>query len=181
MRTDAIFGWGLFFVGFLGAAATACPKPRLWPVFSIALVVSMVGALIARGAARKQAMESSTATLSIDGKEQTREALPLLEFMAERLSTMTPLDDPDATKEAIEALQYSLIAPFVAERRRYLAEFGPVVFAHFFSSFARAERGINRSWSAIVDCHPKEASASIATAQQALGEAVQVLHDEAGI
>lgn len=167
-------GWMMFTVGFLAAAATSMRMPPLWSWFVPALVLSVIGACIARKAAHGAHAETTPNQKS--GEERT--ALSLLQSMLDQVDAVASLEESDAIKRGIEDLQVGLIATFVAERRRYLKDFGPVVFAHFFGAFARAERNVNRAWSATVDGHAVEAATSFGYARRSLEESISVLKSE---
>lgn len=173
MHKDTLIAWFLFILGFFVAAATAMPIPPRWGLFAVALAVSLVGALLARRAAARHA-RGGTGT----GAAAHVEAMPALRRIAKALEAIDPDGDGESFKKAIEHCQLELIPPLVAERRRFLHEHGPVVFAHFFGAFARGERFVNRCWSALVDEHRDEARSSLERARQGLAEAVRVLEEE---
>ena len=173
MHKDTIIAWTLFTIGFFVAAATAMPIPPRWGIFAGALAVSLVGALLARRAAARHARGGAGS-----GAVTHVEAAPTLRRIAKALEAIDPDGDAESFKLAIEHCQLELIPPLVAERRRFLHEHGPVVFAQFFGAFARGERFVNRCWSALVDEHRDEARSSLERARLGMAEAVQVLEEE---
>ena len=175
MNRMSYIGWAVFMVGFLGASATAMPNPPLWMVFVPCVVVSAVGAVVARQAEaaahhESEADEGVVCSLGSPGA--------LLSGIAEGLDAIDLDAGYDAAKAAIEHVQLDLVAPFVEGRRRYVAEVGPVVFAHFFGAFARGERNLNRTWSALVDDHLPEARTSLEQARVSVAEALRLLKSE---
>ncbi len=172
MTTKELIGWILFTVGFLVAAATAMPKPPMWNIFVPALVLSMVGALIARFASQGHNEDHKELQGDTDAKS-------LLDKMVKAIEAIDGKADEQTVQAAIEDIQFSLIAPFVELRRKYLQEFGPVTFAHFFGAFARGERNVNRAWSALIDGHREELGNSLVQARASMAEAGRILREEA--
>jgi len=171
------FGWVMFSMGFLAASATAMHHPPLWKGFVPALLLSFVGAGVARSGAHGAHVDTAA-----DGKDAvggSRDAAVLLRAMVDELDRLDAKAGYDSVKQAIENLQYCLVATFVDERRRYLADYGPVVFAHFFGAFARGERNLNRAWSALVDGHQDEVLESLRKARAAMTESLTILEQEA--
>ncbi len=175
MSNKESFGWMMFTIGFLAAAASSMRIPPLWSWFVPSLVISFIGAYIARIGAHG----SHTEAPDEKAKGEIREAQPLLENMLQEVVAIDPKGKQDTVKASIEKLQYGLVATFVGERRRFLQKYGPVVFAHFFGSFARAERNINRSWSALIDGHREELAISLDYAKTSIEQSLKALKEEA--
>lgn len=176
-RKQELIGWAVFMVGFLTAAATSMRKPPLWSVFVPALIVSVVGALMARHFAALAQADSAEAAKAAKSEEGgvPREAGPMLDAMLEALGAIDPDGDTEDIQGKIEALQQGLVTDFVEERRSFLLAFGPIHFSHFFGAFAKGERNINRAWSALVDEHQPEMKHSLELAVSALEEAREQL------
>ena len=172
-KTESL-GWMMFTVGFLAAAATSMRIPPLWSWFVPSILLSFVGAYVARIGAHGSHVEPEDTK-----KTEIKEAAPLLEGMLKAVVAINPKGRPESVKDSIEKLQFGLIATFVGERRRFLQKYGPVVFAHFFGSFARAERNINRAWSALIDGHREELAISLDYAKSSIEQALTALKEEA--
>lgn len=175
MNRMSYIGWAVFMVGFLGASATAMPNPPLWVLFVPCILISGVGAVVARRAEAASHHESEADEGVVCSLGSPR---ALLKGIAEGLAAIDLDAGYEAAKTAIEHVQLDLVAPFVEGRRRYLAEVGPVTFAHFFGAFARGERNLNRVWSALVDDHLPEARTSLDQARVSIAEALRLLESE---
>ena len=175
MNIVQLTGWQLFFVGFLVAAATAMPSPPLWGYFGAGMVLAIAGALMARkgAAGRHEDGSAGSGTGCADAEV-------MLASIRKEVEELASIGDGGELKERIEALQFGLIADFVAQRRRFAHEYGPVRFARFFGAFARAERNVNRAWSALVDEHRPEVDASLAEAVRSLERSISCLAKEDG-
>jgi hypothetical protein len=175
-RKNELIGWAIFMVGFLTAAATSMRKPPLWSVFIPGLILSVIGAMKARkSAALAQADQGDKGE---DASGTSLEAKPMLEAMIKELEQIDPNGNPEVIQAGIEHLQEGLIADFVEERRAYLVAHGPIHFAHFFGAFARGERNLNRSWSALIDGHLPEMRSSLQASQKAMEESLELLGEE---
>ena len=172
-KTESL-GWMIFTVGFLAAAASSMRIPPLWSWFVPSIVLSFVGAYVARLGAHGAHVEPEE-----NEKAELKEAKPLLEGMLKEVGAINPKGTTEEVKEGLEKLQFGLIATFVGERRRFLQKYGPVVFAHFFGSFARAERNVNRAWSALIDGHREELAISLDYAKSSIEQALIALKEEA--
>ena len=175
MSQKESLGWVMFTIGFLAAAASSMRIPPLWSWFVPSLILSFAGAYIARTGAH-----GSHAETTGDKKANEKfEAGILLQKMLDEVVAIDPNGKLDDVKKAIEDLQFGSIATFVGERRRFLQKYGPIVFAHFFGSFARAERNVNRAWSALIDGHREELAISLDFAKSSISEAMKALKEEA--
>ena len=168
MNQKEQLGWTLFTIGFLVAAATAMRIPPLWEAFVPGIIMACGGALIARQGALGNA-DGSDEELALDTRYLP---LTLATSMIRNLSRIDDHTNERTAKEIIEEVQNGDVVHFVEQRRAYLKEYGASSFAQFFGSFAKAERNVNRAWSALVDDHRPEMIASIGLAKKALNEVV---------
>ena len=164
------------------------PGARLSGWFSVAGLPFLLGlGLIALGGglARKQQAQTATGPTQ-DGAVADGEAPGPLDFGALLASTQAavaalgedmagqdaPADaDFDAAQARVEDLQAEKLELLVDARDRVQARLGMAGFAAVFGPLSAGERNLNRVWSALVDRHWPEASASAVTSAAFLAEA----------
>jgi len=168
MNQKETLGWTLFTFGFLIAAATAMKIPPMWSAFGPAIVMACGGALIARSGATGGSGDTDEDAVF----DEKLNPVTLAKSMIKELSRIEEHIKPSTAQEVIEGLQAGEIATFVDQRKVYMTEYGPESFANFFGSFAKAERNVNRAWSALIDEHPPEMHKSVDRAIRALGEVI---------
>jgi hypothetical protein len=172
MNQKEQLGWTLFTVGFLVAAATAMKLPPLWEAFVPSIIMACGGAIIARSGAMGGAHDEDMAS----GIELN--PVDLAKAMIKNLSRISGTTSPEKAKEIIEEVQNGDVADFVDQRRIYMKKYGPAKFAHFFGSFAKGERSVNRAWSALIDDHPQEMHDSLRRAANAFREVISSFDGE---
>lgn len=163
------------------AAVTAGPGERLsaWAgasglPFLGGLVLVVAGAVLSRVAAKEALSEEPEA-----GEAGPVDFAALLdELVADVAALGAAMDDPpeDAagfatTQARLEDIQREKVDRLVAAGPRVQLRIGLDGFAAVFSPLSAGERKLNRAWSALVDHHWPEASASVAAASAALVEA----------
>lgn len=101
------------------------------------------------------------------------EAHRLVGELARELAALEGRDDLDAAAlhRAVDALIADRCFPIVAARESIQRELGRSGFADFMSTFAGADRTLNRAWSAAVDGHAHEANECIRLARELCDEA----------
>ena len=80
--------------------------------------------------------------------------------------------------EGVAELQRTHVAAFVDARDKLVAEFGIGGMAELMDQFSRAERQINRAWSAACDGHEEEALLSVQAARPLLDAPLEKLQKE---
>ena len=171
MSSTEALGWLLFTIGFLAAAVTAMRIPPLWSWFLPFLFLSFAGAYMARVGAGG----SHDDTVEAIVHSEPRDAETLLKSIEAALNEIDTNGEEEYIKARIEALQYGALASFAEERRRFLQRYGPRCFASFFAAFARAERNVNRAWSALTDGHRGEMETSLKYAKASVVESLASL------
>lgn len=137
----------------------------------------IVGALLARGAARRDTEDDSTGARVADGGPVDFAAL-LREIAAEATSLAAVADACtttqafDALRARVQKLQTEKVERLVAARQRVERRYGLAGFAAIFSPLSSGERLVNRSWSALADHHAPEAANSLRAASSAFEEAL---------
>jgi len=103
------------------------------------------------------------------------EALQELEARVEELATRADELDAEAIHEAVDALLLGPVYTLAEGRNSIRNAHGGRVFATVMDDFARAERRLNRAWSAAVDGYVDEARNSLRIALPSLREARESL------
>ena len=166
-------------------AAVASPGERLSSWFGVAglpflggLLLVLAGATLSRVEARRAVQEqpSGGAGGAIDFGEALRSLRDDVHALSEVFAAGLPADDDkDSAQGRLEALQREQIARLVEAGPRVQLRYGLDHHARIFGPMAGAERKLNRAWSALVDRHVPEASASVAAAAAALDGACEAL------
>ncbi len=151
--------------------------------YAAGLVLIVLGALLSRraqaAASRGDAGPSRKGAAPLDFGVALREITETVAAMAaEAEAQAAPTQaDFDALKARLDALTLSHIEPVVEARDRLKARYGVAGFAAVFGPLSAGERNVNRAWSALVDQHWPEATASLGTAAAYFGEARRELDE----
>ena len=153
--------------------------------FLLGIILLSVGAVFARKEARAEALghtdktyKGSRAKGAVDFGELLQELNSDLAVAQERAAGVSdPTDgDFDEFRYLIKNLQYDKFEPLIESRVRVEARFGVAGFAAIFGPLSAGERQMNRAWSALVDRHWGEASASLARSARSLKVAQGEVH-----
>jgi hypothetical protein len=161
MRT---FGLVLTTVGFLWGSLVAILDPEHVPLapFAGALGLAVVGVVVARFAARREAADETKLGASFDS---LRAALDALVDEVGKLDDGKEGIDVYDLPDRVDAQVVPHLAAFVEAREAILHAHGSQAYADVMSPFAAGERTVNRVWSTAVDGYIDEAHASLALAR----------------
>ncbi len=163
---------GLVFItaGFLAGALVSIYDPArvLWLYYAMALVLGVVGVVLAQVAVRREAtdasrLENNTQILH-SSLEKIVEALGDLD---RRKSSLDPYELP----AHIDATFRDDIAAFADARESIIHIWGMRAYGDVMSHFAAGERYLNRVWSAAADGYITEAQTFIERSRQQFDEA----------
>lgn len=135
------------------------------PFFALGLVLIVVGSLIARNEAHKEATGEGAAPA--DGQKGPVDLGALLGSLAddvEAIAAEIAEPDPkalDSLKKRINDLILEKVEPIVESGTKVQVKFGLEGFAAIFAPFSAGERRLNRTWAALSDEHWPEATESI--------------------
>jgi len=156
---------GVFLVGCLVAAYFLVEQPEAvrWPFFGAAVVVALAGI----AGMRSQRVKVAGGPARALHEEPVGQAVVHISSWVERQLAERPTDlsgriDAEV-KPHLRAVEHGL-AELQARR-------GVKAYASFMDDYARAERALNRAWSAAADGFHAEAHAQLAIAEQSLRRA----------
>lgn len=171
------------------AATPPSPETRLetWfgtagIMFLVGVLLVITGAVIGRMAVKREATEGdkeSTGSGPYREGEVGGDFGKLLEDLVTEIGKLDAqmegiekpeVDDFGDAKKKIEAMQLERFELLVGLGKKLQARHGIGAYAEVFGPLSSAERRVNRAWSALVDSHWPEASASVTEAKKHLGE-----------
>ena len=144
-----------------------------WP-FAAGALLMVTGGIVARRAMARHAHEQAT------GGEETADTHALLaqiEAAVAALPEEHPERDAQALRHQLDVLLDELIPEFLEVRQRHEIALGALGYAELSSAFASAERNLARAWSALTDEAWEEVPPCIASARQAITQAVALAEE----
>jgi hypothetical protein len=143
-----------------------------WPGYGAGLVVGLIGVVLLRATARRDAAQSHKiqADLQIIDTSLTRLVAALADLNAQR-DTLGVYE----VHATIDANLAQDLASFADAREGLIPRYGLQRYADVMSRFATAERLINRSWSASVDGYVDEVWSCTERAETMMVEAHTLL------
>ena len=167
-------GFVLMWLGFLAAAFITTRQLDVvsWGLYVPAALVGAVGVILLRRTASVDAAHSETVRSNIATLEGC------LSRLVERLSAMNARRKEIFVYDVHKRLDTELLddlAEFADAREAMIHGIGLQEYANVMDNFARAERHINRAWSASADGYVDEVWACMQQAETFMREADQLL------
>jgi len=158
-----IIGQLLITVGFLVGATSAVLRPDgvNWAVFTIGVVIGVIGVIVVQIGLRKAATHADTVTSNI---QAIGSSLASLVGCAEKLETEKEDLNVYDVHVRIDELFPTHLDTFVQARQSMIHAFSMQHYADVMNHFAAGERTINRVWSASVDGYIDEVQECISMA-----------------
>ena len=156
--------------------------------FGLGMILLIVGAVMARNEVRQaalgQASKQYKGARTPDAIDFGALLRALQADVAKAAAEAEAVEDPgdDDFKQLrylVRNLQYDKVEPLVENRGRLEARFGLSGFAAIFGPLSAGERQLNRAWSALVDRHWPEASASLGRSAHYLSAALAEIDQRA--
>lgn len=146
--------------------------------FLLGLIFVVAGSLISRKALKDE-MESGADSKGggggpVDFGQKLSALAADVKALAEEMASQggaAEQAEMDSVRERIETFQLEGFEPLIEARVQVQARHGLAGFAAVFGPLSSAERFVNRAWSALVDDHWPEASASVTNAARELDAA----------
>ncbi len=165
-------GYLMISAGFLAGAyfAVLAKESVAWPSWAAALVVGVVGVVLARWGRRSSA--NAETRLAADFAVLAT-SLDRLVAAADRLVGQTSARalDPYEVRHLIDAELVPDLTAFAAARESIRHRHGVQAYAEVMTSFALGERYLNRAWSASTDGWIDEVATAVERAAAGLREA----------
>ena len=163
-------------IGFVAAAFVATRQlgTITWGWYVAAAAVAIVGIAILRRTAGAAAADTAAVRASIGVLEQTARTL------VDRIAALNRDRDQIWVYDVhgrIDDELSDLFATFADAREAMIHAIDLQAYADVMDNFARAERLVNRAWSASADGYIDEVWSSLASAEEAMGEADRLLRD----
>jgi hypothetical protein len=132
--------------------------------FLLGLALLVTGAILSRVVAKKEATSGeSESTGPQDFGLALNNVGTRIHSLADEIARADALDEREmvALQEQIQSIQLEGFEPLIDARLRVQARFGLAGYAAIFGPLSSSERFLNRAWSALVDSHVPEATASL--------------------
>ena len=176
----------LITIGAIGASigvAQTHPQIEGWehtfqvnlPITIFFLAVLLFGIAIKRRAVRTMAKDSQKYA---GNRQILHDALSNVVEQINNLQNHHHEMSLDALHESLDRTLSGSLADFIENRQSLIDAFGMSGYAHVMTSFAQAERRLNRVWSASADGYPDESIACIQKALPALKETQETLRQQ---
>lgn len=161
-------------IGFVAAAfvTTRQLDTIAWGWYAATAVVAVVGVVILRRTAGAAAADTETVRANIGVLEGSATKI------VDRIAALNRDRDKINVYEVhtrIDAELSDLFAEFADARESMIHAIGLQEYADVMDNFARAERLVNRAWSASADGYIDEVWSSLGSAGEAMGEADRLL------
>lgn len=168
--------WGhvLMWLGFLAAAfvSTRQADAVQWPLYAVTAAVGIVGVGILRRTGGPSAAQAEVVHGSIAQLEGR------LTRLVQGLEAMNREKDAIFVYDVHKRIDRDLLedlAAFAEDREAIIHGLGLVSFAAVMDAFARAERQVNRAWSASADGYVDEVWACMGKAREFMAKAEETL------
>lgn len=162
----------LITIGFL-AGSLACvvrPEEIQWTYFIISLAVGIAGVVLTRVGHKKIHTSEEALNKNITSVESS------LENIVKNITDLNSQKDSINTYDVrfkIDELFLDDLAAFIEARHSISHVFGLVAYGEIMSSFAAAERYLNRVWSASADGYIDEVNTYIERAKEQFTESLE--------
>ncbi len=162
----------LITISFLAGSLACVVKPEEveWTYFIISLAVGIVGVVLAHAGHRKIHTSEETLSKNITSVETSLENI--VKNITDLNSRKESINTYDVRFE-IDKLFPEDLTNFVDARQSISHIFGLVAYGEIMSSFAAAERYLNRVWSASADGYIDEVNTYIERAKEQFSESLE--------
>jgi hypothetical protein len=167
-------GHALMWIGFVAAAfvTTRQADTIAWGAYAATALVAVVGVVILRRTAGAAAADTETVRIHIGVLEGSARRL------VERIAALNQNRDEIFVYDVhgrIDAELSSEFTGFAGARESMIHAIGLQEYAQIMDNFARAERLVNRAWSASADGYVDEVWSCLGAAEEAMREADRLL------
>lgn len=163
-------------IGFVAAAfvATRQLDTIAWGWYAAAAALAVAGVVILQRTAGAAAADADAVRANIGVLEETaRRLVDRIAALNRDRETIFVYD----VHGRIDAELSDEFAAFAEAREAMIHAIGLQEYADVMDNFARAERLVNRAWSASADGYVDEVWSCLASAEEAMGEAERLLRD----
>ena len=169
-------GYVFVFVGFVAASLVSVTDVLQvnWVLFSVFLIISIIGIFLIRGSERKVTMREET--LSTNMKTIEESLVRIVDDVKLIRSEIDPKKPQDVHQRIDEKLPDHL-ETFIESRKTIGHVHGLQAYGHVMNYFAAAERYLNRVWSASADGYIDEITEYMERSEQQFEEALAALRD----
>ena len=167
-------GYLLVFIGFVAASLVSVTDVLQvnWVLFSVFLIISIIGIFLIRSSERKETMHEET--LSTNMKTIEESLIRIVDDVKLIRSEIDPKKPQDVHQRIDEKLPDHLEA-FIESRKTIGHVHGLQAYGHVMNYFAAAERYLNRVWSASADGYIDEITEYMERSEQQFEEALAAL------
>ncbi|MBD3160835.1 MAG: hypothetical protein GF346_01675 [Candidatus Eisenbacteria bacterium] len=170
-------GHALLWIGFVVAAfvTTRQADAIAWGWYGAAASIGVVGVALLRGTARRAAADAETVRENIGVLEtSTRKLVDRIAAMNRERAEVFVYD----VHGRIDAEMRAELAAFAEARESMIPAIGLQQYAEVMDRFARAERFVNRAWSASADGYVDEVWSCMESAEESMREADRLLREQ---
>jgi hypothetical protein len=167
-------GYVFVFVGFVAASLVSVTDVLQvnWVLFSIFLIISIIGICLIRSSERKETMHEETLSTNMRTIEES--LVRIVDDVKQIRSEIDPNKPQDVHQRIDERLPDHL-ETFIESRKTIGHVHGLQAYGHVMNYFAAAERYLNRVWSASADGYIDEVTEYIERSEQQFEEALAAL------
>ena len=167
-------GYILVFVGFIAASLVSVTDVLQvnWVLFSIFLVICIIGIFLIRNSEKKETMHGETLSKNMKAIEES------LERIVGDVKSIRSEIDPNKPQDVHRRIDEKLpehLETFIESRKSIGHVYGLQTYGHVMNYFATAERYLNRVWSASADGYIDEVMEYIERSEQQFEEALDAL------
>lgn len=167
-------GYLLVFIGCIAASLVSVTDVLQvnWVLFSIFLVISIIGIVLIRTSDKKEAMHEETLSRNMKAIVES------LERITGDVKSIRSGIDPDKPQDVHRRIDEKLpdhLQTFIESRKTIGHVYGLQAYGHVMNYFATAERYLNRVWSASADGYIDEVTEYMARSEEQFEEALAAL------
>ena len=169
-------GYLFVFVGFVAASLISVTDVLQvnWVLFSVFLIISIIGIFLIRGSEKKETMHEETLSRNMKMIEES------LVRIVDDVKLIRSEIDPEKPQDVHQRIDEKLpdhLENFVESRKTIGHVHGLQAYGHVMNYFATAERYLNRVWSASSDGYIDEVTEYMERSEQQFEEALAALRD----
>lgn len=169
-------GYLFVFVGFVAASLVSVTDVLQvnWVLFSVFLIISIIGICLIRSSERKETMHEETLSTNMKTIEES------LVRIVDDVKLIRSEIDPDKPQDVHQRIDEKLpehLETFIESRKTIGHVHGLQAYGHVMNYFATAERYLNRVWSASADGYIDEITEYMERSEQQFEEALAALRD----